>query len=55
MVEVLYKSTRGTEKGITASSAILKGLSSDGGLFVPEVIYLWKSLRKCPIRKWRLK
>lgn len=38
MVEVLYKSTRGTEKGITASSAILKGLSSDGGLFVPEVI-----------------
>ena len=28
MVEVLYKSTRGTEKGITASSAILKGLSS---------------------------
>ena len=38
MVEVLYKSTRGTEKGITASFAILKGLSSDGGLFVPEVI-----------------
>lgn len=38
MVEVLYKSTRGKEKGITASAAILKGLSADGGLFVPEVI-----------------
>lgn len=33
----MYVSTRGTEK-LTASQAILKGLSSDGGLFLPEKI-----------------
>lgn len=37
-MEVLYKSTRGGETGITASEAILKGLAKDGGLFVPEHI-----------------
>ena len=31
----MYISTRGNEK-LTASQAILKGLSSDGGLFIPE-------------------
>ncbi len=31
-----YKSTRGKEAGISASEAIVKGLASDGGLFVPE-------------------
>ncbi len=35
-MDVLYKSTRGGEKNITASEAILKGLASDGGLFVPD-------------------
>lgn len=34
-MDVLYKSTRGNQEEITASMAILKGLSEDGGLFVP--------------------
>ena len=34
-MQVLYKSTRGKEETVTASMAILKGLSEDGGLFVP--------------------
>src|SRR5699024_1837690 len=34
----LYKSTRGNGDKITASQAILKGLSDDGGLFVPDSI-----------------
>lgn len=37
-MQVLYKSTRGTGKEYTASQAILKGLSDDGGLFVPDRI-----------------
>ncbi|TCT15544.1 threonine synthase [Natranaerovirga pectinivora] len=38
MNNILYKSTRGLEKDIEASKAILKGLAEDGGLFVPETI-----------------
>jgi threonine synthase len=37
-MELLYKSTRSDDITVTASQAILKGLSSDGGLFVPEYI-----------------
>ena len=37
-MEVLYKSTRGKEDAVTASMAILKGLSEDGGLFVPTSV-----------------
>ncbi|MDO4519527.1 MAG: threonine synthase [Eubacteriales bacterium] len=37
-MEVLYRSTRGQGETITASKAILKGLSEDGGLFVPTQI-----------------
>lgn len=37
-MQVLYKSTRGKEQAVTTSMAILKGLSEDGGLFVPERI-----------------
>ena len=37
-MQVLYKSTRGKEELVTASTAILKGLSKDGGLFVPVTI-----------------
>lgn len=37
-MQILYKSTRGKEQAVTASMAILKGLSEDGGLFVPERI-----------------
>ena len=37
-MEILYRSTRGNGSTVTASQAILKGLSEDGGLFVPEQI-----------------
>ncbi len=37
-MDLLYKSTRNSEKTVTASEAILKGLADDGGLFVPECI-----------------
>ena len=37
-MSVLYNSTRGGEKNISASEAVLKGLASDGGLFVPDHI-----------------
>ena len=37
-MELLYRSTRSTQEAVTASKAILKGLSDDGGLFVPEKI-----------------
>jgi len=37
-MNLLYKSTRNSEHKVTASQAILQGLSSDGGLFVPEAI-----------------
>lgn len=46
-MEVLYSSTRSKGKPIKASEAILKGLSDDGGLFVPDSIpALDKSLRE---------
>ncbi len=38
MEEVLYKSTRSKKEPVKASQAILKGLSADGGLFVPDHI-----------------
>lgn len=37
-MEILYKSTRGNNETVTASKAILQGLSADGGLFVPTQI-----------------
>lgn len=37
-MEVLYRSTRGNGSTVTASQAILKGLSEDGGLYVPDQI-----------------
>lgn len=46
-MEILYKSTRGNGMPVKASQAILKGLSEDGGLFVPERIpMLDKSLKE---------
>ena len=33
---MLYKSTRGKGKVVTASEAIVKGIAEDGGLYVPE-------------------
>ena len=38
MKEVTYSSTRGEGVKYTASMAVLKGLASDGGLFVPDHI-----------------
>ena len=35
---IYYSSTRGGEKNVTASQAILKGLAEDGGLFMPDTI-----------------
>lgn len=37
-MEVLYKSTRSSQEPVSASMAILKGLTDDGGLFVPDHI-----------------
>ena len=37
-MEILYKSTRSNNQPVTASQAILQGLSEDGGLFVPTTI-----------------
>lgn len=38
MANLSYQSTRGGEKGLTASRAILKGLAEDGGLYMPSEI-----------------
>ena len=46
-MEVYYGSTRGNGRKVKASQAILKGLSEDGGLFVPDHIpVLDKSLKE---------
>ncbi len=46
-MEVFYSSTRNDAQKIKASQAILKGLSDDGGLFVPDCIpALDKSLKE---------
>ena len=37
-MELMYTSTRNASEKVTASQAILKGLSDDGGLFVPTEI-----------------
>ena len=37
-MDLVYQSTRNEHKKVTASQAILRGLSEDGGLFVPERI-----------------
>ena len=47
VMEVMYKSTRSESRPVTASAAILQGLTQDGGLFVPDHIpALDKSLRE---------
>lgn len=48
-MNLLYKSTRNSEKTVTASQAILKGLAEDGGLFVPV------SIPKLPVSLAELK
>ncbi len=47
MKNITYQSTRGGESGVSASMAILKGIASDGGLFMPsEIPQLDKPLRE---------
>ena len=48
-MNLLYKSTRNSEKTVTASQSILKGLAEDGGLFVPV------SIPKLPVSLGELK
>lgn len=38
MKKLTYQSTRGGESGVSPSQAVLKGIASDGGLFMPEEI-----------------
>lgn len=38
MKDITYSSTRGADERLTASQAILNGLASDGGLYVPDHI-----------------
>lgn len=38
MKNILYRSTRGAQQDVPASLAVLEGLASDGGLFVPQEI-----------------
>lgn len=46
-MNITYQSTRGGEKGLTASQAILKGLACDGGLFMPtEIPCLDKTMKE---------
>lgn len=54
IMEVLYYSTRSKNKPVKASEAILKGLSDDGGLFVPDHIpALDKSLKELSAMNYR--
>ncbi len=53
-MEVLYNSTRSNGNPVKASEAILKGLSDDGGLFVPNHIpALDKSLKELSEMSYR--
>jgi threonine synthase len=46
-MNLMYRSTRDSSNRVTASQAVLQGLSSDGGLFVPETIpVLQKSMEE---------
>ena len=50
-MEVLYSSTRSKGTQVKASEAILKGLSDDGGLFVPNQIIVTNGTYVNPTRK----
>jgi threonine synthase len=45
-MNLMYRSTRDSNQRVTASQAILQGLSSDGGLFVPESIPVFTKTMK---------
>ena len=53
-MNLMYRSTRNSDNLVKASQAILKGLSSDGGLFVPETIpSLTKSMEELSQMNYR--
>jgi threonine synthase len=37
-MSVLYKSTRGKQRGLTFEQVVLGGLATDKGLYIPETI-----------------
>jgi threonine synthase len=53
-MNLMYRSTRNSDNKVTASQAVLQGLSSDGGLFVPERIpRLSKSMEELSAMDYR--
>ena len=53
-MNLMYQSTRNKDSRVTASQAILQGLSPDGGLFVPESIpVLTKSIEELSKMNYR--
>lgn len=52
-MDLMYQSTRNKDVAVTASQAILQGLSSDGGLFVPTRIpALDKSMKELSLMEY---
>jgi threonine synthase len=48
LAKICYNSTRGLQQNLSASQAILNGISKDGGLFVPDQIpFVGNKLDKC--------
>lgn len=53
-MNLMYTSTRNSDNRVTASQAVLQGLSSDGGLFVPEKMpVLTKTLKELADMNYR--
>jgi threonine synthase len=53
-MNLMYRSTRDSENRVSASQAVLQGLSSDGGLFVPETLpVLSKSIEELAKMNYR--
>jgi threonine synthase len=53
-----YTSTRDPSVSINAAGAIVKGISNDGGLFVPDEIPAWRRIQsgrwsEWATRRWR--
>lgn len=54
MMNLMYRSTRDQNNRVTASQAVLQGLSSDGGLFVPETMpHLSKTIEELSAMDYR--
>lgn len=53
-MKLMYRSTRDKSNRVTASQAILQGLSPDGGLYVPETMpTLAKSIKELTVMDYR--